>query len=163
MLFYFAIPMCIMHSISSRSGQISIFCSGIESSLVKLTKEAFEEQTTGKSLFVKFFAPWCSCSQDLAPEWEQLGKEFKTNTIGTYSSSLIAKVDCCTEDERWWCFQLGITGFPTLLYGNPSHGGVFLEEYKSLARSFNKNLMAFVHGACDLAKAQFQSWKYQSL
>jgi thiol-disulfide isomerase/thioredoxin len=106
---------------------------------VELSEETFEELTAGKSVFIKFFAPWCSHSQELAPAWERLGKEFLV-TKGGEHSSLISRVDCTKYED--WCIRLGINGFPTLLYGDPSHRGVFLEEYKSLAKSFD-DLMAF--------------------
>jgi thiol-disulfide isomerase/thioredoxin len=113
---------------------------------VELSQETFEVLTTtaGKqksSVFIKFFAPWCSHSQELAPAWERLGKEFSVVVGDTEQHpSLIAEVDCTKHED--WCVELGINGFPTLLYGDPSHGGIFLEEYKSLAKSFD-DLMEF--------------------
>lgn len=40
---------------------------------------------------------------------------------------LIASVDCTKEEE--FCLSLHIPGFPTILYGDPSEGGIFLEIY----------------------------------
>lgn len=110
---------------------------------VELSEATFEELTAGKSVFIKFFAPWCGHSQDLAPAWERLGKEFRTSNNNGKEEypSLIAEVDCAKYEV--WCVKgLGITSFPTLLYGDPSHSGIFLEEYKSIAKSFD-DLMTF--------------------
>lgn len=103
---------------------------------VSLSPETFDSVTSGKSVFIKFYAPWCSHSQELAPTWDRLGKEFSTHD----SVGLIAEVDCTQHED--WCVRLGITGFPTLLHGDPSQGGIFLEEYTSLQRAF-EDLLAF--------------------
>ena len=89
---------------------------------VELTKETYRELTTGKTVFLKMFAPWCGHCKEMAPAWEQLAKEWKG-----HKQVLVASVDCTREES--WCEELGITGFPTLLFGDPSDGGVFLETY----------------------------------
>jgi len=33
-----------------------------------------------KDVFVKFYAPWCTHSQALAPIWDRLAEEFSNNT-----------------------------------------------------------------------------------
>lgn len=88
---------------------------------VSLTQDNYEEITAGKTVFIKFFAPWCGHCQELAPAWKQLDNGFESD------QGLIAEVDCTTEET--WCEKMGISGFPTLLHGDPSHGGAFLEEY----------------------------------
>ena len=40
---------------------------------------------------------------------------------------LVASVDCTLNEE--FCLKLGIQGFPTLLFGDPSEEGIFLEPY----------------------------------
>lgn len=87
-----------------------------------LTKDNFLETTKGKSVFIKWFAPWCGHCQELAPKWKQMAQELENN-----ENVLVASVDCTQEEA--WCVSLGIQGFPTLLFGDPSHGGVFLEAY----------------------------------
>jgi hypothetical protein len=44
-----------------------------------------------------------------------------------HKQGLVASVDFTQEEE--WCVSMGISGFPTLLFGDPSQGGVFLETY----------------------------------
>jgi thiol-disulfide isomerase/thioredoxin len=100
------------------------------SSSVSLTKDNFEDVTKGKTVFIKWFAPWCGHCQELAPAWEKLEATFQSED----GQGLIAEVDCATEQT--WCIKMGITGFPTLTYGDTSHGGVFLEEYRSTDKSF---------------------------
>jgi thiol-disulfide isomerase/thioredoxin len=100
------------------------------SASVSLTKDNFEEVTKGKTVFIKWFAPWCGHCQELAPAWEKLAATFQSED----GQGLIAEVDCATEQT--WCIKMGITGFPTLTYGDASHGGVFLEEYSSTDKSF---------------------------
>ena len=39
---------------------------------VHLTAENFNEQTQGKMVFVKFYAPWCGHCQMLKPDYEKL-------------------------------------------------------------------------------------------
>ena len=88
----------------------------------ELTKDTYEELTAGKTVFIKMYAPWCGHCKDMAPAWEQLAKEWKGHKQG-----LVASVDCTKEES--WCEEMGITGFPTLLVGDPSQGGVFLETF----------------------------------
>ena len=112
---------------------------------ITLTKDTFEERTAGKTVFVKFYAPWCGHCKNLAPHWEQLRKDW----IG-HSQGLVAEVDCTLDasNERWCSKDLNIVGFPTLLYGDPSYGGSFLveyngdKEYEALAAFANETLTA---------------------
>jgi protein disulfide-isomerase-like protein len=92
-----------------------------------LTKERFEEVTAGKTVFIKWFAPWCGHCQELAPTWEKLATSLQDD------QALIAEVDCTAEEA--WCVEMGITGFPTLTYGETSYDGFFLEEY-NLEKTF---------------------------
>ena len=105
------------------------------SSSVPLTKATFDRITRNKTVLIKMFAPWCGHSIELAPHWERMAEEWSANntqTVQTHSVdqvALIGEVDCTAEEEEAWCIELGVTGFPTLLYGDPSHGGMFLREY----------------------------------
>jgi hypothetical protein len=70
----------------------------------------------------------------LEPEWNQMAQEWMdTDTDMDYPNNdnraaLVAHVDCMTHQA--WCITKDITGFPTLLYGEPSHDGIFLQEYR---------------------------------
>ena len=101
-----------------------------------LTKATFDNVTRNKTVFIKLFAPWCGHSMELAPHWERMADEWATNQKSNNDGpadkerlGLIAEIDCTQENEEAWCIELGVTGFPTLLYGDPSNGGIFLQEY----------------------------------
>ena len=114
---------------------------------VALTKDTYEELTHNKTVFISWMAPWCGHSQELEPEWNQMAQEWmETDTMNQNHKALVAHVNCMTHQS--WCITKGITGFPTLLYGEPSHGGVFLQEYRgektysALSQFANETLIA---------------------
>lgn len=97
-----------------------------------------------------------------------MAKEWSNHTQG-----LVASVDCTVEEE--WCVSLGIEGFPTLLYGDPSRGGIFLEtysgdkEYDDLSKFANNTLITPICSpdapdVCDKAtkKKIKKMWKLSS-
>ena len=81
---------------------------------VDLTDETWEEATAGKTVFAKFYAPWCGHCKRLEPEWAKL----------THGSVVIAEVDCTVEKTT--CSKYGVKGFPTIKYGDPSD----FQDYK---------------------------------
>eukprot|EP00934_Nitzschia_sp_Nitz4_P008410 Nitzschia sp. Nitz4//scaffold27_size158506//71414//72481//NITZ4_002599-RA/size158506-augustus-gene-0.21-mRNA-1//-1//CDS//3329545485//8400//frame0 len=100
--------------------------------VLSLTEEDFFEVTAGKTVFVKFFAPWCNHCQLLA--WEQLAQEYQEDPVG-----LVAEVDCVSREGKPLCEYLDIRSFPTLMYGEPNHleeytGGRSLEELSAFAK-----------------------------
>lgn len=104
---------------------------------VTLTKDNFDQMTSGKSVFIKWFAPWCGHCKELAPAWDQMASEWVN-----HKDVLVGAVDCTqNEDQKEWCISMGITGFPTLTYGDPSQGGFFLEQYEE-SKSY-EDLSAF--------------------
>jgi len=84
-----------------------------------LTPANYESITDGKTVFIKFFAPWCGHCKKMAPDWEKLSDDWASSDVG-----LIAEVDC-TTDGKPLCDQNGVKGFPTLKYGDP----MALEDY----------------------------------
>ncbi|EGG25306.1 protein disulfide isomerase [Cavenderia fasciculata] len=64
---------------------------------------------TTKDVLVEFYAPWCGHCKNLEPIYKQLGEHFAT----TAKSVVIAKIDATANDVP---SELGITGFPTILY-----------------------------------------------
>ena len=120
---------------------ISFALSSTESSpsaSIFLTKSEYDSQTFNRTVFIKWAAPWCGHSQDLAPIWDRL----VLSTIAIDDSSiLIAEVDCAKESE--WCIEMGHTAYPTLTYGDSSTGGIFLQKYKSVNKSY-EDLLKFV-------------------
>lgn len=91
-----------------------------------LTPENFAQQTHGRNVFLKFFDPNCPHCRDMAPAWEQLEKAWQH-----HHQVLVASIDCRASlaTERWCETTMNVRGFPTLLYGEPSHQGAYLESY----------------------------------
>lgn len=76
---------------------------------LELDNTNWEKETTGKTVFVKFMAPWCGHCKKLAPTWSKL-MEVDTDVV-------VAKVDC-TGTAKNICDEHGVKGFPTLKYGS---------------------------------------------
>jgi protein disulfide-isomerase-like protein len=92
----------------------------------ELTPDNWEAETAGKTVFVKFYAPWCGHCKKLAPDWNKLTDAFSgSKTAGVYD------VDC-TADGKPICEANGVQGFPTLKWGSPDA----LEAYEG-ARSYD--------------------------
>merc|ERR1712165_341735 len=91
-----------------------------------LTPDNYDAMTDGKTVFIKFFAPWCGHCKKMAPDWEKLAGEWEGNDIG-----LVAEVDC-TADGKPLCDANGVKGFPTLKYGDPTA----LDDYQG-GRTFS--------------------------
>jgi protein disulfide-isomerase-like protein len=89
-------------------------------SAIMLTPENWDTETSGKTVFIKFFAPWCGHCKKLKPAWDKLMDEFKGDP-----NRLVADVDCTAEGKPI-CDANGVKGFPSLKFGDPSS----LEDYK---------------------------------
>merc|ERR1712048_310567 len=96
-----------------------LFSSYATAAVPSLTPANYGSMTDGKTVFIKFFAPWCGHCKRMAPDWEKLSDEWSGHDIG-----LVAEVDCTAEGKPL-CDQNGVKGFPTLKYGDPSA----LEDY----------------------------------
>eukprot|EP00635_Sarcinochrysidales_sp_CCMP3193_P008451 CAMPEP_0118919988 /NCGR_PEP_ID=MMETSP1166-20130328/18837_1 /TAXON_ID=1104430 /ORGANISM="Chrysoreinhardia sp, Strain CCMP3193" /LENGTH=220 /DNA_ID=CAMNT_0006860523 /DNA_START=92 /DNA_END=754 /DNA_ORIENTATION=- len=81
---------------------------------VELTPETWDSAVDGKTVFVKFFAPWCGHCKKMKPAWDSLMKEYDG-----HATKLIADVDCIKEGKPL-CDQHGVKGFPTIKYGDPA-------------------------------------------
>jgi len=79
-----------------------------------LTPDNYDEQTAGKTVFLKFFAPWCGHCKSMAPAWSNLMEQYEGSP-----TTLIAKVDCAGTGKPI-CDENGVEGFPTLKYGDPN-------------------------------------------
>ena len=85
-----------------------------------LTEDSWEKKTEGKTVFVKFFAPWCGHCKKLAPTWDKL----------KHDEVLVAEVDCTTNKQL--CGKFDVQGFPTIKHGTTDN----LEAYQG-GRSFD--------------------------
>merc|ERR1712187_501426 len=88
-------------------------------SVTQLTPETYDPITDGKTVFIKFFAPWCGHCKKMAPDWGKLSVEWQDSEVG-----LVAEIDC-TASGKPLCDANGVKGFPTIKYGDPSS----LEDY----------------------------------
>jgi protein disulfide-isomerase-like protein len=89
-------------------------------SAIELTPDNYEAETDGKTVFIKFFAPWCGHCKKMKPDWDKLMGEFEGS-----ATQLIADVDC-TADGKSLCDANGVKGFPTLKWGDPTD----LQDYQ---------------------------------
>lgn len=82
----------------------------IASSVVELTSDNWDRLVieSGKSSFVKFYAPWCGHCKKMKPDWEKLGEEADKFDV------LIGDVDCTSSSGKPLCDKNDVKGFPTL-------------------------------------------------
>eukprot|EP00658_Telonema_sp_P-2_P031400 TRINITY_DN234_c0_g1_i2.p1 TRINITY_DN234_c0_g1~~TRINITY_DN234_c0_g1_i2.p1 ORF type:complete len:212 (+),score=76.47 TRINITY_DN234_c0_g1_i2:128-763(+) len=100
-------------------------------SAFQLTDDNWDSATAGKSVFVKFFAPWCGHCKAMAPAWNTLMDEFKDS-----KTALVAECDCTVHQDL--CSKHGVQGYPTIKYGDPNNledyqGGRDLDAFKAFA------------------------------
>ena len=76
---------------------------------IPLTAESFQKlvTTTQDSWFIKFYAPWCSHCQALAPTWAQMSKEM----AGQLN---IGEVNCDAEPRL--CKDARVKAYPTIYF-----------------------------------------------
>lgn len=108
---------------------------------IELTPDTWQTETAGKTVFVKFFAPWCGHCKAMKPAWDTLMSDFEGS-----DSVLVADVDCI-GDGKELCNEVGVQGFPTIKFGDPSN----LEDYKG-GRDVDslKKFASDLKPACDI-------------
>jgi len=103
---------------------------------MELTPETWDDAVAGKTVFIKFLAPWWGHCKKMKPAWDKLMKEYKDS-----ATALVADVDC-TAAGKPLCDANGVQGFPTIKYGDPSalekyEGG---RDFDSLKKFADENL-----------------------
>ena len=112
---------------------------------LELTPDTWDEQTAGKTVFVKFFAPWCGHCKAMKPDWDALMTEYEGS-----ENILIADVDCINSGKDL-CSKVGVEGFPTIKHGDPAN----LEDYKG-GRDANslKKFASELKPSCDIVSME---------
>ncbi|TYJ45826.1 hypothetical protein E1A91_A02G082500v1 [Gossypium mustelinum] len=78
---------------------------------------------------VKFYAPWCRHSQNLAPEYEKAASVLSNH----HPPIILAKFDADDEANKYLAKQYRIRGYPTVkIFRN---GGEMIQEYRDSRRA----------------------------
>eukprot|EP01065_Artemidia_motanka_P017552 TRINITY_DN20_c0_g1_i1.p2 TRINITY_DN20_c0_g1~~TRINITY_DN20_c0_g1_i1.p2 ORF type:complete len:124 (+),score=49.15 TRINITY_DN20_c0_g1_i1:76-447(+) len=85
---------------------LAVSCTAMDLTAENFEKEVFE---SGKSGFVKFFAPWCGHCKRMKPAWDELMKEYDGS-----DKVVVGDVDCTVQRDL--CSTHGIRGYPTVKY-----------------------------------------------
>merc|ERR1719215_570525 len=117
----------------------------------ELTKETWDDAVAGKTVFLKFFAPWCGHCKSMKPDWDKLMAEFEG-----HATTLVADVDC-TAGGKALCDEAGVRGYPTIKHGDPSDlqdykGGRDLAALKAFAAGLGPQCSPSNIDLCDDAK-----------
>jgi protein disulfide-isomerase-like protein len=121
--------------------KLLILTMAIASNAVELTPDNWDEMTAGKTVFVKFFAPWCGHCKKMKPAWDSLMAEYES-----HETILVADVDCINAGKDL-CSQNGVKGFPTVKWGSADA----LEDYKGgRDSSALKNFASELGPQCDV-------------
>jgi protein disulfide-isomerase len=130
----------ILASETARTGRTQAAKTGLspnaKGASIPLTAESFQKlvTTSQDTWFVKFYVPWCTHCQHLAPTWAELAKEM-TGKLN------IGEVNC--EQSPRLCKDAKVNAYPTLYF---FRGGERV-EYEGL-RGLG-DLMSFAHKALD--------------
>lgn len=76
---------------------------------IPLSAEKFQELVTMTQdpWFIKFYTPWCSHCQQLAPNWQEMARQKKGQLN-------IGEVNC--EAEKRLCKEVKVKGYPTMIF-----------------------------------------------
>ena len=109
------------------------------SAAVELPTHTWDDATSGKSVFVQFFAPRCGYGQKLKPHWNRL-----MAAPGDHETSLIAEVDCTNPDSKMLCERNRVRGVPTLKWSEAGDLNQYMgpRTFKALSSFAENNLTA---------------------
>lgn len=134
-LWYYALPSIADAFTNEPPGRDPASIENIRSSekAVALNSDNFDEVTKGKIIFIKFYSPSCPHCKSMAGAWNELAnyyQEAHEDTTNKNNNVLIGSIDCTDSPMgKELCGRFEIVGLPTLLYGDASFGGIYLEEY----------------------------------
>lgn len=133
--------------------KLALLTLAASASAIELTPDTWDEKTAGKTVFVKFFAPWCGHCKAMKPAWDALMTEYESS-----ETVLIADVDCIGEGKSL-CEKVGVKGFPTIKHGDPTNledyqGGRDLDALKSFAADLKPLCNVATHENCDDAQTK---------
>lgn len=120
---------------------------------VKVTEDNISDLAAGRSVFLKFYAPWCGHCKKMAPAWSELmEKHADSKTL------FVAKVDC-TKEGKSLCSKEGVRGFPTVKYGSLGNlekygGGRTAEALTKFADSITPSCSLSNRDACSEEETQ---------
>eukprot|EP00584_Thalassiosira_punctigera_P012729 CAMPEP_0172547910 /NCGR_PEP_ID=MMETSP1067-20121228/17335_1 /TAXON_ID=265564 ORGANISM="Thalassiosira punctigera, Strain Tpunct2005C2" /NCGR_SAMPLE_ID=MMETSP1067 /ASSEMBLY_ACC=CAM_ASM_000444 /LENGTH=269 /DNA_ID=CAMNT_0013335063 /DNA_START=86 /DNA_END=895 /DNA_ORIENTATION=+ len=105
-------------------------------SAVELTPVNWKVATTGKKVFIKFYAPWCGHCKKMKPDWDDIMKLYAETP-----KMLAAEVDCTTTE--YLCAKQEVKGYPTIKYGDPSDLKVYegARDFKSMMEFADENIV----------------------
>jgi len=95
-----------------------------------LVADNFDDVTSGKSVLIKYYAPWCGHCKTLAPVYEELGAAFKGKDI------IIAEIDATAN----YIAESRVSGFPTIIYYDAQGNSEVYQEGRDL-----ESLTAYVN------------------
>jgi len=115
---------------------------------MELTADNYDDATAGKTVFIKFLAPWWGHCKKMKPAWDKLMKEYEDS-----DSILIADVDC-TAGGKSLCNSVGVKGYPTIKHGDPSDlqdysGGRSASDLKKFAKTLKPSCSVANIELCD--------------
>lgn len=79
------------------------------SEVVQLSKESHDDFLKNNNVtLIEYFAPWCGHCQRLEPEYKKAALMLKEHGIR------LANINCDEKENKEFCNDLGIRGYPTL-------------------------------------------------
>ncbi|EGG16584.1 protein disulfide isomerase [Cavenderia fasciculata] len=115
---------------------VIVACVAADGNVVDLKPDTFDSVVDGsKSVFVKFYAPWCGHCKKMAPDYEIIA-----DTFAGSKQVVVAKVNC--DDHKELCSKHGVNGYPTLkMYAKSTTA----KDYNG-GRSIDE-IITFINGA----------------
>jgi thiol-disulfide isomerase/thioredoxin len=100
---YYSRALVAIAAASLLAGRESNFANALD-----LTEENFSEMTSGKTVFLKMYAPWCGHCKSMAGDWAKLEADFEGHAV-----ALVGSVDCTADESESICqdFQVQVRAF----------------------------------------------------